>query len=55
MEIDSRTLNKMGYILITDNAWIPKCQIGAHTDEEHDKEETHQIADDNEFADMFEM
>lgn len=55
MEIDSRTLNKMGYILTTDNAQVPKCQIGAHTDEEHDKEETQQIGDDNEFADMFEM
>jgi hypothetical protein len=38
MEIDNRTLNKMGYVLTTGNAWVPKDQVGAHAKEEHDEE-----------------
>ena len=37
MEINSRTLNKMGYVLTDNNAWVLKNQVSAHVEEEHDE------------------
>jgi len=37
MEINSRTLNKMGYVLTDNNAWVFKDQVGAHVEEKHDE------------------
>jgi hypothetical protein len=54
MEIDTMTLNKMGYVLTNDGAWMSKDQIGAHVEEEHVEEEKQNIGGDAEFVDMFE-
>jgi len=48
------TLNKMGYVLTNDGAWMSKDQIGAHVEEEHAEEEKQNISGDAEFVDMFE-
>ena len=39
MEIDSRRLNKMEYVLTNNNVWVPKDQVGAYAEEEYDKGE----------------
>jgi hypothetical protein len=37
MEIDTMTLNNMGYVLTNDGTWMSKNLISAHAEEEHDK------------------
>jgi hypothetical protein len=55
MEIDTRILNKMMYVLTNDSTWMSfKDHIGAHAEEEHDEGEEHKVGGDVEFADMFE-
>ena len=56
IEIDTRTVTQMGYVLNEDGDQVSKDQIGGHAEKEHEEEQQQQHIDgDNQFADMFKI
>jgi len=53
LTIDRRTLTKMKFVLNKEGVWVPKYQVKAHAEENHDKKEEKHINGDDEFVDVF--